>query len=232
MKRIYPIALLTLFLLLPTAARAESIYWTTAAGEIQRANLDGSSVEDLPPSVMFVRGMAIDPVNMKLYWVDDIMNRVQRSNLDGTSVEDVRVYAGNPDLRMIAVDPGGGKIYISVGAAGIEKANLDGSSPAFIVTSPTIVSGIGVDPAGGKIYWTDYVADKIQRANLDGSNVEDLVTTGLGAPWALAVDTVDGKVYWTDTIFSRIQRSNLDGSGVEDVFTSLGGMERSLAIGR
>lgn len=29
------------------------------------------------------------------------------------------------------------------------------------------------------MYWTDVDADKIQRANLDGSQVEDLVTTGL-----------------------------------------------------
>jgi hypothetical protein len=28
------------------------------------------------------------------------------------------------------------------------------------------------------MYWTDTLTDKIQRANLDGSGVEDLVTTG------------------------------------------------------
>ena len=34
---------------------------------------------------------------------------------------------------------------------------------------------------------------KIQRANLDGSNVEDLVTTGLSDPFDIALDVGNGK---------------------------------------
>ena len=45
-------------------------------------------------------------------------------------------------------------------------------------------------PGAGKMYWTDWVRRKIQRANLDGSGVEDLVTSGLESPAALALDPV------------------------------------------
>ena len=53
-------------------------------------------------------------------------------------------------------------------------------------------SGSGGGSGGTpKMYWTDalltesrWTDGKIQRANLDGSNVEDLITTGLNAPWA------------------------------------------------
>ena len=42
---------------------------------------------------------------------------------------------------------------------------------------------IALDIAAGKMYWTGQTEIlKIQRANLDGSGVEDLVTTGLGIP--------------------------------------------------
>ena len=75
-----------------------------------------------------------------------------------------------------------------------------------------------VDPDSPPIYWTDWGVDKIQRANLDGSNVEDLVTTGLRVPWGIALDIAGGKMYWTD--FNKIQRANLDGSNVEDLVTS------------
>ena len=47
------------------------------------------------------------------------------------------------------------------------------------------------------IFWTDYDTDKIQRANLDGSNIEDLVTQGLSIH-GIALDVVGGKMYWTD----------------------------------
>ena len=45
------------------------------------------------------------------------------------------------------------------------------------------------EPApGGKMYWTAEGPPRIQRADLDGSNVEDLVTTGLVNPRGLALD--------------------------------------------
>ena len=70
------------------------------------------------------------------------------------------------------------------------------------------------------MYWTDTGADKIQRSNLDGSGVEDLVTTGLDWPSGIALDVSGGKMYWTDYGTNKIQRSNLDGSGVEDLVTT------------
>ncbi len=80
-------------------------------------------------------------------------------------------------------------------------------------------------PADGasKLYWTDWGTDKIQRSNLDGSGIEDLVTgAGLDGPDGLALDTAGGKMYWTDAGANKIQRANLDGSGVEDLVTGLG----------
>lgn len=58
--------------------------------------------------------------------------------------------------------------------------------------------GIAIDAIMRKIYWTDYGTQKIQRSNMDGTNVEDIVTSGLVKPYGLAVDMTDtpGKVYW------------------------------------
>ena len=46
---------------------------------------------------------------------------------------------------------------------------------------------IELDVAGGRMYWTDSGTRKIRRANLDGSGVEDLVTTGLTSPHGIAL---------------------------------------------
>ena len=61
------------------------------------------------------------------------------------------------------------------------------------------VSQPGVTLAAGasKMYWTDFGTNKIQRANLDGSSVEELVT-GLSVPIGIALDVSGGKMYWTD----------------------------------
>ena len=81
-----------------------------------------------------------------------------------------------------------------------------------------------------KIYWTDFGTgnpnplqnDKIQRANLDGSNVETLLTfeNFLRVPRGIALDVAGGKMYWTDATRDRIRRANLDGSSPEALVTS------------
>ena len=71
-----------------------------------------------------------------------------------------------------------------------------------------------------QMYWTG--AGRIQRANLDGSNIEDLVVTGLDSPHEdLALDVAGGKMYWTDYSSGTIRRANLDGSNIEDLITGL-----------
>ena len=70
-----------------------------------------------------------------------------------------------------------------------------------------------------QMYWTDIDTDKIQRANLAGSNVEDLVT-GLSIPRGIALDLINSKMYWIDLGTGKIQRANLDGSNVEDLVTT------------
>ncbi len=69
------------------------------------------------------------------------------------------------------------------------------------------------------IFWTDSGTDKIQRANFDGSNVQDLVTQGLNIPSGIALDVAGGKMYWTDWDTRKIQRANLDGSNIQDLVT-------------
>ena len=81
---------------------------------------------------------------------------------------------------------------------------------------------------GNLMYWADYGTNKIQRATLNGTNVQDLVT-GLRTPEGIALDVTGGKMYWTDNGTDKIQRSNLDGSNIEDLVTGLSSPE-SIAL--
>jgi low density lipoprotein receptor-related protein 5/6 len=77
-----------------------------------------------------------------------------------------------------------------------------------------ISSGVGqwAAVAGGRMYWTDLGIGKIQRVNLDGTGLQDLVTTGLRFPRGMAVDDSGGKMYWMDGGTLKVHRANLDGS--------------------
>ena len=107
----------------------------------------------------------------------------------------------------------------------IHRSNLDGSNVEDLVKSRLRVPyDIALDPAGGKIYWTELYWDSrpgtIQRADLDGSNPE-LLVTGLSAPWDIALDVTGGKVYWTEPgdESGAISRANLDGTHIEVLVT-------------
>ena len=55
---------------------------------------------------------------------------------------------------------------------------------------------------------------------MDGTNIEDLVTTGLMDPLDIALDLTAGKMYWTDQGTDKIQRANLDGTNIQDLVTT------------
>ncbi len=207
----------------PSATGASKLYWTDwGTDRIQRANLDGSSVENLVVGggLDGPDGLALDVAGGKMYWADAGANKIQRASLDGSNVEDLVTGLGIP--YGLALDVAGGKMYwTDRQASRIQRSDLDGANVEDLITSGLVFPGeLALDVQRGKMYWTNPGSDKIQRANLDGSQVEDLVTSGLGSPTGLALDVTGGKMYWTDRRTDRIQRANLDGSHVEDLVSS------------
>ncbi|MCY3683506.1 MAG: hypothetical protein OXH16_19070 [Gemmatimonadetes bacterium] len=219
--------------------------------KIQRANLDGSNVETLltyDNALRIPRGIALDVAAGKMYWADSVTDSIRRANFDGSDIEliiDTRTIGGQSlpgpatTPRGIALDLASDppKMYwVDAGRANVDngriwRANLDGSSPEALVTSGLVnPQSIALDVAAGKMYWTDSGTgapnplqdDKIQRANLDGSNVETLLTfqNFLRVPRGIALDVAAGKMYWTDIVRDRIRRANLDGSGTEDILNT------------
>ena len=114
------------------------------------------------------------------------------------------------------------KIYWTQTDGIIRRANPDGSNVEDVVTGLGYASGLDVDSSNGKIYWVDHARNGIQRANLDGTGIETLVSAAdTQSPADLALDLSAGKMYWTGYAMSSVRRANLDGSNVEDYITGL-----------
>jgi DNA-binding beta-propeller fold protein YncE len=77
----------------------------------------------------------------------------------------------------------------------------------------------------GQIYWVDPNSDKIQRSNLDGTGVEDLITTSI--PQSIDLDLVGCKIYW-GTI-ADVRRADLDGTS-EQVLAATPDADYTLGI--
>ena len=63
------------------------------------------------------------------------------------------------------------------------------------------------------MYWTNDSKDRIFKAHMDGSNVEDVVT-GLSIPAGIAIDPVASRLFWVDYDMNKVQSSRLDGHDV------------------
>ena len=221
-------------------AEAGKLYWTdSGTGKIQRANLDGSQVEDLvtegllsPRGLALVRTVAaagnqapvLAPMADRTAAAGDTLTVVATGrDSDGDALTYAASSSDEAVARVEVTDSLLTVFALAMGRATIAVTARDPGGLEAVQTFAVLVVG-----AVNRLYWTDAGSDRIQRAHLDGSGVEDVVDSGLVNPRGLAVDPAAGKLYWSDYGSDRIQRANLDGSEVEDLVTA--GLQIPLAL--
>jgi DNA-binding beta-propeller fold protein YncE len=94
----------------------------------------------------------------------------------------------------------------------VSKVRTDGVNLQRLVQVGGGLRSVALDPVDRKVYWTDVNNFVIARADLDGSNIENIVTSGLIFPAAIAIDPVNRDMFWLDQD-NWLAHSNLDGTG-------------------
>ncbi len=193
---------------------AGTMYWSELLG-LMRSNLDGTDIEMIQRSRGAYLDIALDVDAAKIYLAHPSdctgCGSVRRMNLDTTGLE---YLVGRINPSAIAVDPGTDTLCWN-GGGQVLCSNLDATEEPVFVTDAR-VRGIALDGAG-KIYWIE--SDRIRRANVDGSNAEDLVTGLVGERGDIALDPRGGEMYWLAG--GLLQRANLDGSDIVELVTGL-----------
>ena len=214
-------------------AAGGKLYWTEKTsdytGKIQKSNLDGSTVELVKDLTSVPLYITLDAASGKLYLINSY-GKLQRMNVDGSNFQ-TNLITGLSAPKGLAVDAAGGKVYwieqTGERTGTIRRANLDGTESELIKDLTAVPQGIALDTTAGKVYITN-AWGKVQRLNLDGSQYESNLITGLKSPMDLAVDSAGGKVYWMEE--GHLRRADLNGENVADVVTSLGA-SASLVLG-
>ncbi len=75
-----------------------------------------------------------------------------------------------------------------------------------------------------KIYWSNFGGDKIQRADLDGSNVKDIIF--INEPEGIALDVKNNHIYYTNTanaspVNAKVFRADLNGLNPHTLISNL-----------
>jgi DNA-binding beta-propeller fold protein YncE len=155
------------------------VYWTDDAGNISRANLDGTSQQ-----VLYnvdgggMRAIALDLTHKKMYFYDVMNNNLYQANFDGTSAEVIlNGYYGYG----LCVDEVNSKLYFDAQTddetvAALYMCNLDGSNPTEIDNTGSRIYGIGIDNENSLVYWSARDMGEIYKANLNGTGKMTLAT--------------------------------------------------------
>ena len=217
--------------LIASASTADvvKIYWGGSNSTISRANVDGSDVEvilDHSPSSL--QALEIDSAGGKIYWgePDGASSRIRRANWsNGSSVETIQVFTQNP--QGIVLDFEAQHLYHTNngGNPRINRVDFDGGNPVgivnFNVVSPLVVPfGIDLRVGTGQLYWAASLVPGIRTSDLDGSNVQLLLTTA-DPTFGIAIDEAGGFVYWSEVANPAIYRATLSGTGATELITGL-----------
>ena len=187
------------------------------ATNLSELDLGGNSISDVAPlaGLTHLESLRLDDNN-----ISDISPLVGLTRLTDLSLEENPLSAVSINTHIPAIQANGTQVEFD------DRAPTT-SPPSSVVSKPQPTVGTAATHPG--IYWG--FGDKIQRADLDGSNVHDVVTglnplRHLGLT-SIAVDIVGGKIYWILTDFDtepytgQIQFANLDGSNVRTLVTGL-----------
>ena len=161
----------------------------------------------------------------KIFFTLNQSGEIEQSDLNGSNLN--TLLTSSKGLYGIAIDLKDSIIfYTNVHTDEIIKSNLkDTNSNIILSASNNSVDGprgIAVDGNNNKIYWVENGSNKLRSANLDGTDVMDILT-GLNAPVDVALDLPANKIYWSENEVrsKRIRRCNFDGSNIEDVISGI-----------
>ena len=180
---------------------------------ISRFDINGTPAEDLTiapisPNAYHTDGIAVDPINQRLYWADPILGALYRSGLDGSNV--TLLTSGLNSPGGIDIDPLGDRLYwIEKGSPlAIKSAKLDGTNVLTITTSNLFNPiELTVDPKGQQLFYTDQGSDSpalIGAINLDGTNQRVVIdssnqTVPVYSPSGITFDHKNSRIYWVQT---------------------------------
>ncbi|KAK0410136.1 hypothetical protein QR680_004969 [Steinernema hermaphroditum] len=172
-----------------------------------------------------------DPVTEKVYWseVDDSECRIQKCLFKRcTNVETVLRFKKPTNIESLTIDNVSKNIYwVDAGMGRISVARLDGSSQRVLLSHGLVKPrGLALDAENGKLYFSDWDDSnpRIEKANLDGSGREVLISFRANTAWpnGIDVDSATNRIYWVDARSFSVKSARLqDGSDIATVADEL-----------
>ncbi|XP_067140476.1 low-density lipoprotein receptor 1-like isoform X1 [Centruroides vittatus] len=148
------------------------------------------------------------------------------------SIKSAPIDTGKPIMKILTTDIGVSNdiavdwIYLHIYWTDAEKnsiyiTDMSGKKKTLIHTGNDKPRAIAVNPVEGWMFWTDYGnTAKIERAGMDGSHRQTIVSSDIKWPTDLTLDLVDRRIYWVDAKLHILCSADYSGRKRQVVYSS------------
>lgn len=155
------------------------VYWINSFnGQLVSVQYDGSDPQ-VVGGMFFMSGIAIDPIEEKIYFHRDTPGVLQRMNFDGSNEETILLGLDLPrDARYDSVE---GRVFWRNGAGAIERCQNDGSALTTVLAPGSIagtITNLVVDEVQQRIYLSTDVGS-VWSMNTDGEDLSEIYSSGI-----------------------------------------------------
>nr|ABF20542.1 lipophorin receptor [Galleria mellonella] len=150
-----------------------------------------------------------------IFWSDVADEKIYKAPIDEGSQRTVVIGDQLITSDGLAVDWIYNHLYwTDTGKNHIELSDLQGNMRKILIRDQLEEPrAIALNPLDGWMYWTDWgQTPKIERAGMDGSHRQTIVSYEVKWPNGLTLDLVRKRVYWVDAKLNTISSCNYDGS--------------------
>ena len=211
----------------------QKIYWVNLAERtLSRSDLDGTATEVLISDNYDPYDVVLAPSLNKMFWTD-LGGYLIQSNYDGTGVE-IILEDGLYFRTSLSFHNELAILFWQEGNA-IKKLDISsGDIQTVIPDNGNSINDHVIDELNNKIIWTDETAGTLNRANLDGSDIE-VLHNGIDEgkkPFSVAVNPGAYTMYWSesDSINSTIWSGDIWGSSALRLADLMGGKHYGIEI--
>ncbi|OQV21780.1 Prolow-density lipoprotein receptor-related protein 1 [Hypsibius exemplaris] len=196
----------------------------------ERADFDRNEPLPLIANVQEPRGLAVDWVNDRLFWIDGHTKQIEMSYLNGTLRTPI-VTSGLAEPYDLVVDPESGYIIWSdiSGNPRIERARFDGTDREILaqdnIRYPT---GLAIDYANRRLYWADPKTGAIETMTVEGKDRRRVKHSIFDKEKPYNVDVFEDQLFVSTSKNNTIFRLNKFGLGNATVLAK--GLRRPATI--
>ncbi|XP_055345561.1 prolow-density lipoprotein receptor-related protein 1-like [Paramacrobiotus metropolitanus] len=181
----------------------------------ERADFDHSKPMILVSNVVEPRGVAVDWVNKRLFWVDGHSKHIETALLNG-SLRSPVVSSELSDPYNLVVDPESGYVFWSdvSGRPRIERARYDGSDRRVLAqASLRYPTGMAIDYANRRLYWADPKTGSVETITLEGRDRRSIKHSLFEKEKPYGIDVFEDELYVSTYSSHSVFKINKWGAG-------------------